>query len=144
MNDLLIMNVQLSVSTGSDKYHSLLIEGGRIVSIDPLPQQFDSSLPQIDGGGRLLTPGLIDLHIHGMERWLFESGPEALIQGVNTLAAYGVTTVLPTLYRVLSEDQLDVLSVLADALAGCTNVNVPGFHLEGPPTVIVNYVIYRL
>ena len=132
MNDLLIMNVQILGLTDDQKQHSVLIQDGRIVLFDPTPGQFDSGMTQVDGGGRLLTAGLIDLHIHGIEKWLFESGPNALVQGVNALAKYGVTTVLPTLYRVMSEDQFEVLSTLSDALDNSLDVNVPGFHLEGP------------
>lgn len=132
MNDLLIMNVRCHTFTEDQSEHSVWIQNGQIASYDPLPQQHSSNIPRVDGGGRLLTAGLIDLHIHGIEQWLFESGPDVLIQGVNALASQGVTTVLPTLYRVMSEDQLSMLSMLADALDDCMDVNVPGFHLEGP------------
>lgn len=132
MNDLLIMNVRCHTFTEDQSEHSVWIQNGQIVSFDPSSQQLSSNVPRVDGGGRLLTAGLIDLHIHGIEQWLFESGPDALVDGVNALAKYGVTTVLPTLYRVMSEDQFEVLSTLSEALDNCLGVNVAGFHLEGP------------
>lgn len=132
MNEFLITHVRCLMSADDQKHHAVLIRDGQIVSFDPSSELYGLRIPQVDGGGRLLTAGLIDLHIHGIEQWLFESGSDALIQGVNALASYGVTTILPTLYRVIREDQLDVLSDLADALDHCTSVNAPGFHLEGP------------
>ncbi len=132
MGDLLIINVQIPGSTEDGECQSVLIQEGKIVSFSPAQAHMSSDMPRVDGGGRPLRAGLIDLHIHGIEKWLFESGPEALVQGVNALAKYGVTTVLPTLYRVMDEDQIQLLSLLADAVSDCSKVNVPGFHLEGP------------
>jgi N-acetylglucosamine-6-phosphate deacetylase len=108
----------------------MLLRQGRIAAIDP--RELPDSCPRIDGGGRLMTPGLIDLHIHGMEHFLFERSVDELLRGVERLAAYGVTTVLPTLYRCLGPEGVARVGELASALGRCESVRVPGFHLEGP------------
>lgn len=111
---------------------SVLIEDGRIAAVDPATQGLPAETVRVDGGGRLLTPGLIDLHIHGVGECLFEGSAEALREGLALLPRYGVTRVLPTLYRVMNREGLPKLAKLAEVLDGVTSVNVPGFHLEGP------------
>ena len=86
----------------------------------------------IDGGGRLLTPGLIDIHTHGIEQFAYESGPEQIVAAARRLGQYGTTCVLPTLYRVMSPERLGELERLAAALPQCEDACMPGFHLEGP------------
>ncbi|MEX2671644.1 MAG: amidohydrolase family protein [Phycisphaeraceae bacterium] len=111
---------------------AVLVEDGRIVAIDPPADLLPSDLNRVDGGGRLLTPGLIDLHIHGLGLYLFEDSPEAMQAGLAELPRYGVTRVLPTLYRVMNKASLPKLAKLTAALKDVTAVRVPGFHLEGP------------
>ena len=132
MSDWLIHNAQVLDPVHGRVGTSLLVRDGRIAMVDPPDPPGDDAVPRIDGGGRLLTPGLIDLHVHGVERWLFEAGPDALVEGVAALARYGVTSVLPTFHQTLRPEKLDHLRALTEALGRCTSVDVPGFHLEGP------------
>jgi len=41
----------------------IIVESGRIVEITPEPRQVDDA-QRIDGGGRVVLPGLIDAHVH--------------------------------------------------------------------------------
>lgn len=86
----------------------------------------------VDGCARLVTPGLIDLHIHGVGAHAFEQSAEDLRAGLRLLPQFGVTTVLPTLYRSLRPESLDHLARLALALDTPGGARAPGFHLEGP------------
>ncbi|MFA9479200.1 N-acetylglucosamine-6-phosphate deacetylase [Phycisphaerales bacterium AB-hyl4] len=129
MTRLLIENVQAMRPRAGVVGKSVLVEGGRIVAIDAAA---DAGVLRIDGGGRLLTPGLMDLHLHGMGLHLFEAGPDELTTGLKTLPQFGVTSALPTLYRVMDRASLPTLKALASALDDVTAVRVPGFHLEGP------------
>ena len=86
----------------------------------------------IDAHGQLLTPGLIDLHVHGIGRLSFERGPEELLAAAGCFAAFGTTTVLPTVLPRLGEGLMDRLAALAGALEAVENVHMPGLHLEGP------------
>jgi N-acetylglucosamine-6-phosphate deacetylase len=85
-----------------------------------------------DGEGGWLTPGLVDLHTHGIGLHLYECSPEDLVAGASMLARFGTTCILPTLYKVLRKDSLDHLARLAAAIESVPGVRVPGFHLEGP------------
>ena len=78
----------------------LLIAGGKIVAmaphLDPLPTWAQGNV--IEAGGRLLTPGLIDLHEHliggGGEMGPSSRTPEATLTAISTA---GITTVVGVL-----------------------------------------------
>jgi len=129
---LLITNARLvepgrRISTGD-----LLIENGRIAAFrSTLPDRLEGA-ETIDAEGRLLTPGLIDLHTHGIEHCIYELGPEQLVGGCDCLARYGVTTVLPTTVPQVSDHYMERLEAVAATLPSIRNVNIPGLHLEGP------------
>ncbi len=128
MSALLIENVRALEPGRGVVAAAVLVEDGRIRALDP--EQPPPDVPRFNGGGRLLTPGLIDLHIHGIETCLFEHDPEQMRDGLNRLARYGVTSCLPTLYRVMQRGALDHLARLTEAMAGSPVAG--GLHLEGP------------
>lgn len=130
MSGVLLDNVRVLQPSEGIIGRCLLIEDGRIAEIDPSALSADRQ--RIDGRGRLLTPGLIDLHTHGIGEHLFEAGPEALRSGLELLPSFGVTCVLPTLYRLADPSIVAHLRVLSEVLAADLPVRVPGFHLEGP------------
>lgn len=109
---------------------SVLFSDGRIAALDPV--DIPPGVETLDGEERLLTPGLIDIHTHGIGRFLYEESPAAIIAGVAQLPRFGVTCVLPTLYRVMDRASLPKLAELAAAVDRLPGARVPGFHLEGP------------
>jgi N-acetylglucosamine-6-phosphate deacetylase len=111
---------------------SLLLAGGVIAAVNPPPDAVPPDARHIDAGGRLVTPGLIDLHTHGIGAWLYEQSPEDLLAGLAHLGRFGTTAVLPTLYRVMNRPSLPHLDALSRTLASARGVAVPGWHLEGP------------
>lgn len=109
---------------------TLRFADAKVASIgDPAPQPGDSV---VDAGGRLLTPGLVDLHIHGIHRHGFDNGPDALLAAAPCFAIFGVTTVLPTVVPSRKRDMLAHLSATAAVLDRVEGVSMPGLHLEGP------------
>jgi N-acetylglucosamine-6-phosphate deacetylase len=86
----------------------------------------------VDGGGRLLTPGLVDVHVHGILRHVFDNGPEDLLAAAAGFARFGTTTVLPTVVPRRNGRTLERLAALAGALGRVSGVRMPGLHLEGP------------
>jgi N-acetylglucosamine-6-phosphate deacetylase len=132
MTDTLIENaVVVRPGQGLDN-GSVLLANGKIAAFDPISQQLPKLFKRVDAKGAILTPGLIDIHTHGIHEYLYESDPEDLIAGTAVLPRYGTTCVLPTLYRVLDRNSLPKLERLADSLDSVSCVRVPGFHLEGP------------
>lgn len=110
----------------------LLVRDGMIAEHGPNLTKPKDSVVEIAGGGRLLTPGLIDVHTHGIGHSLYESGGESLRTAVRELVRFGVTTVLPTVVPHPRPDFFARLSDLAAAIPTVREVNIPGLHLEGP------------
>ena len=113
-------------------FGSVLVADGKIAAFDPTPQQLPDACERIDAEGALLTPGLIDIHTHGIHEYLYERDPQDLVAGAAILPRYGTTCVLPTLYRVLDRPSFAMLERLADSLEMADGSAIPGFHLEGP------------
>ncbi|MGB0134321.1 amidohydrolase family protein, partial [Dokdonella sp.] len=78
---------------------SVLIDGGRIISIGAADVSLLPGIDELDGGDRFLMPGLWDMHVH------FSGGADGLLE-----LASGVTTV-----RDMA-NQTDVLSGLIEGI----------------------------
>lgn len=132
MSALHLRNVRL-VHPGRDiATGELLAHEGRIVAVGAEIDDLPPGVTVVDGGGRLLTPGLIDLHTHGVMHSLYQSGPEGLRAAARELGRFGVTTVLPTIVPQIQEGWLENIAAIAAAISSVREVSIPGLHLEGP------------
>jgi N-acetylglucosamine-6-phosphate deacetylase len=107
----------------------LVIEGAVIVA---LAGPGTASGDEIwDLGGRRITPGLIDAHIHGSHGTDFTSGDaETIASCAEDLAARGVTTIYPT---IIPGTEQEMLSAIRECLrASELSPSILGIHLEGP------------
>ena len=111
--------------------HSVVVNGERIERVAPAPEVVVSDADAIiDGGGLLLAPGFIDLHIHGSHDLLVDAGREVLERLCRLLPRYGVTGFLPTVSpRVEGEDARHVAELSRAESGGSA---ILGFFLEGP------------
>lgn len=132
MSTFLIRNARI-VEPGR-KVHTgdVQVIGNTIAAVGRIPDADRTADEIVDAGGRLLTPGLIDLHTHGIRHSLYEHGPDALRSAARDLGRFGVTTVLPTIVPQIKEGWLERLAEIAAAIPAVTEVNIPGLHLEGP------------
>lgn len=132
MSALHFRNVRL-VHPGRDiATGELLAHEGRIVAVSDEIDDLPPGVTVVDGGGRLLTPGLIDLHTHGVMHSLYQSGPEGMRAAARELGRFGVTTVLPTIVPQIQEGWLENIAAIAAAISSVREVSIPGLHLEGP------------
>ncbi|QDT00361.1 dihydroorotase [Adhaeretor mobilis] len=69
----LIENAQLVRPGHWSRAGSILIKDSVIKAIDPKADQIDSSVVRVDAMGALLTPGLVDIHCHGIHQYLYEA-----------------------------------------------------------------------
>lgn len=132
MTSTLILNARIVYPGKQITPGQLLLRDGRIAAIDPAPAAVPADTVLIDARGRLLTPGLIDVHTHGIGHHLYEASTEDLLAGLACLPRFGTTGVLPTLYRVMNRPALPQLAALSKALDAVRGAAVPGWHLEGP------------
>ena len=132
VGDLIIDNVRVMRPGEGVVAESLRIRNGKIVELGISEAARSEANRSIDGKGRLLTPGLIDVHTHGIQQFAYEAGPQQIIDGAKVLGRYGTTCILPTLFNVMSHGRLSELEKLADSLSRVEGVCTPGFHLEGP------------
>jgi N-acetylglucosamine-6-phosphate deacetylase len=112
---------------------SILVEDGKIKVIS----EADIETPDattIDAEGKYISPGFIDIHVHGGGGHDFmDATEEAFLKIAETHARFGTTAMLPTTLTGSKEDMLDVLSAYESA----NNKNINGaqfigLHLEGP------------
>ena len=133
MERLLIDNVRVVRPGDAVRDGAVLVEDGRIVGLESPPGSGPVSGPErLDGGGRLLTPGLVDLHTHGLHEYLYDNGPEELCAAAAELPHYGCTCALPTIVPKGEREVLGRLEQLADCLPSVSTAALPGLHVEGP------------
>ena len=131
MSSLLICNVRIVEPGKQIRLGDVLVHDGQIVATGAIGVTVNE--PEIvEGGGRLLTPGLIDVHTHGIMHSLYESGPEGLRTAARELGRFGVTTVLPTIVPQIRDGWMERLTEIAAVIPSIREVYVPGLHIEGP------------
>ena len=131
MPSLLIRNVRLVAPGQHIQPGDVLVHDGRIVATGAF-EGVKEDVETVNGGGRLLTPGLIDVHTHGIMHSLYESGPDGLRSAARELGRFGVTTVLPTIVPQIRDGWFDRLGEIAAAIPSVREVDIPGLHVEGP------------
>ena len=97
------------------------LKGGSIVSVEP-----DTGRGDIDAGGNLLLPGLIDVHTHGcigMDTMDADFEPMCRFY-----AEHGTTSFLPTTMTM----GYDALERVTEAKTDFPGAEILGFHFEGP------------
>lgn len=129
MNPLLIENALLVNPGVSVMPGSLLLAGGRIAAVNPpsVPPGAD----RFDAKRKRLTPGLIDLHTHGIGSWLYDNASDYDAASLFA-AASGATSLFPTVVPVPGNGLLNWLDGLSRALGQATGARLRGLHLEGP------------
>jgi N-acetylglucosamine-6-phosphate deacetylase len=97
---------------------TLVLEGDRIVDLKSGPRELSSQETRVDLTGRLIVPGFIDVHVHGLLGADVLDGPEAVMAVARQLPQFGVTAFCPTSVAC-SNETLDVFleSVSAARLA---------------------------
>ncbi len=110
---------------------SVLIDNGKIKEINPQNVQ-DTEI--IDANGLYLSPGFIDVHIHGAGGYDTMDGTyEAINEISKTICKFGTTSFTPTTMTVAIKDIRKSMSAIKEAkLKGTDGANVLGAHLEGP------------
>jgi N-acetylglucosamine-6-phosphate deacetylase len=111
----------------------VLITGETITQVSDADIEFPNSI-EIDAGGNFISPGFIDIHVHGGGGYDFMDGSEtAFLRIAETHAQYGTTSMLPTTLTSEKEGLLKTLDIYEQANKKNTSgAQFIGMHLEGP------------
>ncbi len=126
-----ISNAKLILEKTVVQGQALYIEDGIIAAITDRDLPFDTA---IDAEGAYISPGFIDLHVHGAVGGDFSNGSVAEnLAAANYHCLHGTTTLFPTTLSVSFEQTVKALEALRetrgrDDLLG----HIGGVHLEGP------------
>ena len=128
-----IINGRIIVPGGVLERGTVVLEGNIIQRVGE-GDLSASGARVIDAEGMYVSPGFIDLHVHGGGGFDFMDGHESAFLGIaETHACYGTTAMLPTTLTGAKEEMLDILSAYERALPkNIYGAQFLGMHLEGP------------
>lgn len=112
---------------------SVLIDDGKIMAVEEADLNI-SGATIIDAGGQYISPGFIDIHVHGGGGFDFmDNTVEAFLEIAKIHARFGTTSLYPTTLTGLTEDIIKTLEIYEES--GPLNTDgaqMMGLHLEGP------------
>ncbi|MCL2514242.1 MAG: N-acetylglucosamine-6-phosphate deacetylase [Oscillospiraceae bacterium] len=112
---------------------NVIVKDGKIVDICGRFDGRTENAEIIDCGGLYLSPGFIDVHVHGGGGYSAMSGnPDDIIKMCEAHAWYGTTSILPTTLAAPIGKIQKAMSAIDDAMGKCGKCNILGIHLEGP------------
>ena len=117
-----------------------IIENGTVVLKDGKIEQVSPNRVEVPGAtsidmhGHYISPGFIDIHVHGGGGHDFMDGTvEAFLTIAETHARYGTTSMLPTTLTAEKEELFRTLALYEEALlSNDKGAGFLGIHLEGP------------
>ncbi|MFO1440938.1 MAG: N-acetylglucosamine-6-phosphate deacetylase [Verrucomicrobiaceae bacterium] len=114
----------------------VLCENGKIVSISKRKPKVTAETQVVDGRGGYLSPGFIDIHVHGGDGADFMDGTaDAVRIACRAHARHGTTTIFPTTTTGSPEQihaMLDAVKAVQAERSVQTGARIVGVHLYGP------------
>lgn len=112
---------------------SLLVEEGRIIAVGEGRLEFPGATT-IDAQGHFVSPGFIDIHVHGGGGYDFmDATEEAFLHIAQVHAQHGTTSMMPTTTTAEKEGILETLDIYEKVKDSKRNgAAFIGLHLEGP------------
>ena len=112
---------------------TILITGDTITAIAEGDASFDDAI-EIDAKENYVSPGFIDIHVHGGGGYDFmDESEEAFLKIAQMHAKHGTTAMLPTTLTSEKEGLLHTLELYEQANKKNTSgAQFIGMHLEGP------------
>lgn len=110
------------------KIRYLYYEDGSITAVTDEELPFEK---EIDANGCYVSPGFIDVHLHGGGGFDFNvASVEEICAAVKAHKAHGTTTLYPTLCTLPAQEMSEALMRLEEAMKRCPEIG--GVHIEGP------------
>lgn len=130
---LKIVNARIITPQTIIENGSILVTGDKITAVNERNIEANDAIT-IDAKGQYVSPGFIDIHVHGGGGHDFMDGNEnAFLKIAELHAQYGTTSILPTTLTSSKEELLQTLAIYESANKKNTNgAQFLGMHLEGP------------
>lgn len=111
-------------------------QNGRIVKAGKAPARLPRGAVLIDARGGIISPGFVDIHVHGGAGADFMDGTiEAFRTSIACHARHGTTTLFPTTTTgnpAQIEAMLAATAATRDSWTPAHGARIPGIHLYGP------------
>ena len=112
----------------------VLVEDGTILEVLEHPvTELPSNIKVIDAAGRIISPGFVDIHVHGgggLE--VMGASPDEINKICLAHSRYGTTSMLPTTLAAPIEDICLAIDNINAASKKNIGADILGAHLEGP------------
>jgi len=134
LNSFRLVNSRIIVPGGIETGKTVAVEEGIISAVTDKKEELSKfrSLPKIDGEGCYLSPGFVELHIHGCGNASVDAAihdKSVLSRMTDDLAEFGINTFVPTLMS--NPPLISALAGQMDADPRLKKV-IPGLYVEGP------------
>jgi len=128
-----IVNGHVITPGGIIKNGAVAIRDGIIIGVSDHDPEMPGALV-LDAGGRFISPGFIDIHVHGGGGYDFmDNTVEAFLEIAKMHARYGTTALFPTTLTGSAEDIISTLQTYDKAYPlNESGSEFMGVHLEGP------------
>lgn len=126
-----IVNGKIISRRGIARNRCLYYGGKEIIAVTDEPRPYDKL---IDAGGQYVSPGFIDIHVHGGGGYDFmDGGTQAIVKAADFHLAHGTTSMMPTSLASSRETLTAFLEDLRRVMEShAARGNLLGAHLEGP------------
>lgn len=133
MQQLKIHNGKIVTPNGVIDSGTVLVTGDTITAVAEGDINLADAI-EINANGNYISPGFIDIHVHGGGGHDFMDGNEdAFLKVAETHARYGTTAMLPTTLTSDKESLLQTLEFFEQAnMKNVAGAQFIGLHLEGP------------
>lgn len=125
-----IVNGKIILENGILENKVLVFDDKILDILDEAPKNCEI----IDAKGKYVSPGFIDIHIHGnMGKDTMDATKEALTTIAKSIVRHGVTSFLPTTMTMDQESIYNALDAIKSLMGyGEDKAEILGAHLEGP------------
>lgn len=132
-NYIKIFNGNIITPAGVIKQGTLVLANGKIAAVSAENIAVANAV-EIDAQGHYVSPGFIDMHVHGGGGHDFmDNTLEAFLTIAKTHAQYGTTALMPTTLSCEKEDLLTTLAIYEEAdEVNREGADFVGIHIEGP------------
>ncbi|MGI6004123.1 MAG: N-acetylglucosamine-6-phosphate deacetylase [Christensenellales bacterium] len=134
MSVLIIQNGRILTPLRVLQQGFVAIKDGKILEVSETGfTAQETSATVIDASGAYISPGFIDIHVHGGGSCEVMDGETGSVRTMcEAHAAFGTTSILPTTMTASMQDTYRAIDAVREAAKDNRGANILGIHLEGP------------